>query len=150
MNAKSMKPWVTDITMLYIKRLFQWIWIVSVVSLYWIFMFHIKMVSLIWVILYWSLSPPLVNLSLFQAITPLLRAVGNICAGEDDYSHQAINKTDLFSSLDAFLHSKHRHIIKETLWVLSNMAGKNGQFVYFKKTSTLLNKIFTILVSLYI
>ncbi|XP_029643358.1 importin subunit alpha-9-like [Octopus sinensis] len=57
-----------------------------------------------------------------QVITPLLRAVGNICAGQDEYSVQAANDPDFFSSLNAFLHSKHRHIIKETLWVLSNMA----------------------------
>lgn len=57
-----------------------------------------------------------------QAITPLLRAVGNMCAGEDAYSLQAINNPNLLPTLNAFLHSKHRHIIKETLWVLSNMA----------------------------
>ena len=57
-------------------------------------------------------------------MTPLLRCLGNICSGADEYSLQACDNPRLLHTLGTFLDSAIRHILKECLWVLSNMAGK--------------------------
>ncbi|XP_041350317.1 importin subunit alpha-4-like [Gigantopelta aegis] len=59
-----------------------------------------------------------------QVMTPLLRTLGNISSGPDEYSMQACENPFLLHALENFLMSSHRHIIKETLWVLSNMTGE--------------------------
>ena len=65
-------------------------------------------------------------------MTPLLRCLGNICSGADEYSLQACDNPRLLHTLGTFLDSAIRHIVKECLWVLSNMAGK--QFHIFSRT----------------
>ena len=59
-------------------------------------------------------------------MTPLLRCLGNICSGEDEYTLQACENPRLLHTLLTFLNSTIRHIVKECLWVLSNMAGKSN------------------------
>lgn len=59
-----------------------------------------------------------------QALTPLLRCLGNICSGPDEYSLMACDNPQLLHSLDVYLDSGVSHIIKETLWVFSNIAGE--------------------------
>ncbi|KAL3858206.1 hypothetical protein ACJMK2_012808 [Sinanodonta woodiana] len=59
-----------------------------------------------------------------QAITPLMRCLGNICSGPDEYSLAACDNSRILHALSQYLSSSIRHIIKETLWVLSNMAGE--------------------------
>ena len=59
----------------------------------------------------------------FQTVTPLLRCLGNIFSGEDEYTIQACENPRLLNTLLTFLSSTIRHIVKECLWVLSNMAG---------------------------
>ncbi|XP_048252458.1 importin subunit alpha-9-like [Haliotis rufescens] len=56
-----------------------------------------------------------------QAMTPLLRTLGNICSGPDENTKLALENPFLLPVFEKFLVSPHRHIIKETLWVLSNM-----------------------------
>ncbi|XP_006818065.1 uncharacterized protein LOC100376217 [Saccoglossus kowalevskii] len=58
-----------------------------------------------------------------QAVTPLLRCLGNICSGPDEYSAMATENGTLMPALHLYLNSDHRHIKKETLWVLTNMTG---------------------------
>jgi hypothetical protein len=60
-----------------------------------------------------------------QAVTPLLRCLGNICSGPDQYTGMAIQNTELLPSLCKYLTSDLRHVRKETLWVLSNMTGEH-------------------------
>ncbi|XP_060084483.1 importin subunit alpha-8-like [Ylistrum balloti] len=64
------------------------------------------------------------NPHVFQIVTPLLRCLGNLCSGPDEYTQMACTNSSLLQSLAAYLSSSHRHIRKETLWVLSNMAGE--------------------------
>ncbi|XP_033747908.1 importin subunit alpha-9-like [Pecten maximus] len=64
------------------------------------------------------------NPHVFQIVTPLLRCLGNICSGLDEYTQMACTNPSLLQTLTAYLSSSHRHIRKETLWVLSNMAGE--------------------------
>ncbi|XP_074641679.1 uncharacterized protein LOC141899333 [Tubulanus polymorphus] len=59
-----------------------------------------------------------------QAITPLLRALGNLCSGADRYSVDASQTDGLLPALSKFLQSNHRHIRKECLWTMSNMTGE--------------------------
>ncbi|KAK7487913.1 hypothetical protein BaRGS_00020814 [Batillaria attramentaria] len=58
-----------------------------------------------------------------QVVTPLLRALGNICSGPDDYSMTACENPRLMPALLRLLESSVVHVAKETLWVLSNMTG---------------------------
>ncbi|XP_064612301.1 uncharacterized protein LOC135476260 [Liolophura sinensis] len=58
-----------------------------------------------------------------EAMTPLLRSLGNLCGGPDEISNKACENEALIPALGRCLKSTHRHIRLETLWVLSNMAG---------------------------
>ncbi|XP_048775162.2 uncharacterized protein LOC125679741 [Ostrea edulis] len=58
-----------------------------------------------------------------QAVTPLLRCLGNICSGPDQYTGMAMQNAELLPCLCKYLTSDLRHVRKETLWVLSNMTG---------------------------
>ncbi|XP_069135629.1 importin subunit alpha-8-like [Argopecten irradians] len=64
------------------------------------------------------------NPHMFQIVTPLLRCLGNICSGPDECTQMACTNPSLLPTLAAYLSSSHRHIRKETLWVLSNIAGE--------------------------
>ena len=66
-------------------------------------------------------------------MTPLLRCLGNLCSGQDEYIVQACDNPRLLHTLGTFLDSTVRHIVKECLWVLSNMAGKifPNEFYFF-------------------
>ncbi|OWF40977.1 importin subunit alpha-8-like isoform X2 [Mizuhopecten yessoensis] len=64
------------------------------------------------------------NPHIAQIVTPLLRCLGNMCSGPDEYTQMACVNPALLQTLAAYLASSHRHIRKETLWVLSNMAGE--------------------------
>ncbi|KAL4223293.1 hypothetical protein ACF0H5_016764 [Mactra antiquata] len=59
-----------------------------------------------------------------QIVTPLLRCLGNICSGPDEYSTSAAENPRLLHSLGLYLDSGISHIVKETLWVFSNIAGE--------------------------
>ncbi|ESO97273.1 hypothetical protein LOTGIDRAFT_159291, partial [Lottia gigantea] len=58
-------------------------------------------------------------------LTPVLRCIGNICSGPDEFSIQAFENPTIVPALVECLNSEHHHIPKETLWVLSNMTGEN-------------------------
>lgn len=83
-----------------------------------------------------------------QVITPLLRCLGNVCSGPDDACLQAWTNPGLLQAFQSYLSSPHRHIRKETLWVLSNITGKlyslsrivhhTVQLLYYQIVSTLL------------
>ncbi|XP_061163174.1 uncharacterized protein LOC133172329 isoform X1 [Saccostrea echinata] len=61
-----------------------------------------------------------------QVVTPLLRCLGNICSGPDQYTVEAKQNAELLPSLCKYMTSDLRHVRKETLWVLSNMTGDLG------------------------
>ena len=46
---------------------------------------------------------------------------GNIVSGPDEYSFQALQSGEMVIAMKSYLQSTHRHIKKETLWVLSNL-----------------------------
>ncbi|XP_032217708.2 importin subunit alpha-2 [Nematostella vectensis] len=56
-----------------------------------------------------------------QAITPILRCLGNIISGPDEYGAMAMQGGLLLHAVMACLQSSHRHVRKESLWVLSNL-----------------------------
>ncbi|PVD31408.1 hypothetical protein C0Q70_06820 [Pomacea canaliculata] len=56
-----------------------------------------------------------------QVVTPMLRALGNICSGPDDFSLTACENPRLMPALLELLKAPLPHIARETLWVLSNM-----------------------------
>ncbi|KAL9959731.1 hypothetical protein ACROYT_G033083 [Oculina patagonica] len=56
-----------------------------------------------------------------QAVTPMLRSLGNIVSGPDEYGTQAMQSDTLVAAMTSYLQSMHRHIKKESLWVLSNL-----------------------------
>ncbi|XP_013406767.1 importin subunit alpha-8-like isoform X1 [Lingula anatina] len=58
-----------------------------------------------------------------QVITPLLRCLGNICSGPDTFSLAVCHYEGFFTALLTYLKSQHRHIRKESLWLLSNITG---------------------------
>ncbi|XP_077995455.1 uncharacterized protein LOC144448946 [Glandiceps talaboti] len=59
-----------------------------------------------------------------QSITPLLRCLGNMCSGPDEYIVKTTEDGTLLPALERFLDSEeHRHVKKETLWVISNVTG---------------------------
>jgi hypothetical protein len=64
------------------------------------------------------------NFILFKikVTTPMLRALGNVCTGPDDYSLMACENPRLMPALLKLLEcSSLSHIVKETVWVISNM-----------------------------
>lgn len=72
-----------------------------------------------------------------QAVTPMLRSLGNIVSGPDEYSTQAVHSGELVVALMSFLQSPHRHIKKESLWVLSNLtAGPKQHIDVFTQAGT--------------
>lgn len=46
---------------------------------------------------------------------------GNIVSGPDEYGTQAMQSGALVKAMMSYLQSMHRHIKKESLWVLSNL-----------------------------
>jgi len=56
-----------------------------------------------------------------QAVTPMLRSLGNVVSGPDEYGTQAMQSGALVAAMMSYLQSMHRHIKKESLWVLSNL-----------------------------
>ncbi|KAJ7370277.1 hypothetical protein OS493_033357 [Desmophyllum pertusum] len=56
-----------------------------------------------------------------QAVTPMLRSLGNIVSGPDEYGIMAMQSGTLVAAMTSYLQSMHRHIKKESLWVLSNL-----------------------------
>lgn len=54
----------------------------------------------------------------------MLRALGNICSGPDDFSLTACENPRLMPALLELLKAPLPHIARETLWVLSNMTSK--------------------------
>ncbi|KAH3894055.1 uncharacterized protein LOC127861681 [Dreissena polymorpha] len=59
-----------------------------------------------------------------KTVTPLLRCLGNICSGPNDYTLLALENPRLLHTVGQYLDSSIRHIVKETLWVLSNIVGE--------------------------
>ncbi|XP_045171293.2 uncharacterized protein LOC123533630 [Mercenaria mercenaria] len=59
-----------------------------------------------------------------QTVTPLLRCLGNICSGPEEYSLKAVDNPRLLHTLGVYLDSSVNYVVKETLWVFSNMAGE--------------------------
>jgi len=59
-----------------------------------------------------------------QMMTPVIRCLGNIvcCASDDQLDFLSQNK-QLYQVFSTLLGSEHLHLRKETLWVLSNIAG---------------------------
>lgn len=73
-----------------------------------------------------------------QAVTPMLRSLGNIASGPDEYGTQAMQSGELVVAMTSFLESTHRHIKKESLWVLSNLtAGPTEHIDAFIQAGTL-------------
>lgn len=63
-------------------------------------------------------------LVMFQLATPVLRFLGNVFSGPDELSEKACDEfPNLITTIAKFLGSKHRHVVKETLWLLSNLSG---------------------------
>ncbi|CAG2204856.1 KPNA5_6 [Mytilus edulis] len=60
-------------------------------------------------------------------VTPLLRCLGNLCSGPDEYTVMACENQQLLPVLGTYLSSNHRHVKKETLWVLSNLTTIHGE-----------------------
>ena len=58
-------------------------------------------------------------------LTPLIRTIGNIMSGPDNYVTTLLLSTstpsDLVLALLACLKTEHRSIVKESLWALSTM-----------------------------
>lgn len=59
-----------------------------------------------------------------KVVTPLLRCLGNLCSGPDEYTIMVCENAQLLPVLGTYLNSDHRHIKKETLWVLSNITSE--------------------------
>ena len=54
----------------------------------------------------------------------MLRFLGNVFSGPDELSEKTCEEfPSLISTIAKFLNSNHRHVVKETLWLLSNMSG---------------------------
>ena len=78
--------------------------------------------------------------SLLQTITPLIRCIGNISSGPEEYVAMAIQDGHLLPIISNLLTSEHRHVQKEVLWALSNMTGKT---CFYGNMGCLLPRIFT-------
>ncbi|XP_068689862.1 uncharacterized protein [Montipora capricornis] len=64
-----------------------------------------------------------------QVVTPLLRSLGNIVSGPDEYGSLAMKSGELINALMLYMKSAHRHIKKESLWVLSNLTAGPAQHI---------------------
>ncbi|CAG2239124.1 KPNA5_6 [Mytilus edulis] len=64
-------------------------------------------------------------IQLSEVVTPLLRCLGNLCSGPDEYTVMACENQQLLPVLGTYLSSNHRHVKKETLWVLSNLTSES-------------------------
>lgn len=60
-----------------------------------------------------------------QVVTPLLRCLGNLCSGPEECSIQTCQCPGMVTAVEKYLHSDHRHIRKEILWVLSNLTSNH-------------------------
>ncbi|KAK7088074.1 importin subunit alpha-6-like [Littorina saxatilis] len=56
-----------------------------------------------------------------EVVTPMLRALGNICSGPDDYSLMACENPRLMPALLRLLECSLSYVAKETVWLMSNM-----------------------------
>ena len=56
-------------------------------------------------------------------LTPLLRCLGNLCSDTDEACSRACANLDLIPTLGMLLKAEHRHIRKESMWVLCNITG---------------------------
>jgi len=61
-----------------------------------------------------------------QIVTPLLRFLGNVCSGPEEFTQAALENPRLLICLGEFLDSPIKHIVKETLWALSNIVGRSS------------------------
>ncbi|WAR03916.1 IMA1A-like protein, partial [Mya arenaria] len=68
------------------------------------------------------LDPYLPFYNSYPIVTPLLRCLGNVCSGPDEYTEQALENPRLLHTLGVYLDSTVKYVVKETLWVLSNIA----------------------------
>ena len=59
-----------------------------------------------------------------QVTTPMLRALGNICTGPSEYSVMVCENARLMPALMKLLECPISHIVKEAVWVISNMTCK--------------------------
>lgn len=64
-----------------------------------------------------------------QVVTPMLRSLGNVVSGPDEYGALAMQSGELVIAMALYLQSSHRHIKKECLWVLSNLTAGLAQHV---------------------
>jgi len=63
---------------------------------------------------------------LYQLVTPVLRFLGNVFSGPDELAEKACqDHPGMIGMIAKFLASNHRHVIKESLWLLSNLAGQS-------------------------
>ena len=54
----------------------------------------------------------------------MLRFLGNVFSGPDELSEKACDEhPSMVTTITKFLYSNHRHVVKETLWLLSNLSG---------------------------
>jgi len=61
-----------------------------------------------------------------QMVTPALRAVGNLCTG-DDASTQVVLDSGLLAAMPRLLAHSRPGIRKESLWCLSNVTGGSAE-----------------------
>ena len=62
------------------------------------------------------------NMDDVQLLTPALRSLGNLCSGSGEARMILLDQCpQLLPSLKKLLTSEHAHIVKESLWVLSNV-----------------------------
>ncbi|KAI7856912.1 armadillo-type protein [Circinella umbellata] len=54
-------------------------------------------------------------------VLPLLRTLGNLCGGPDEYIEILLDQDGFLFTLLLLTHSEHRVVKKEALWVLSNI-----------------------------
>uniref|UniRef100_T1IXF4 Importin subunit alpha n=1 Tax=Strigamia maritima TaxID=126957 RepID=T1IXF4_STRMM len=58
-------------------------------------------------------------------ITPLVRALANLCSGEENIIHHCVSKPEIGLVLSSLLQSRYSHVIKESLWLIANIVGCN-------------------------
>eukprot|EP00039_Didymoeca_costata_P030006 m.27508 g.27508 ORF g.27508 m.27508 type:complete len:495 (-) comp7902_c0_seq2:155-1639(-) len=58
-----------------------------------------------------------------QCVSPLLRVLGNIASGPDEFVNAMLSQEGLMPALVVFLQSPQRHLKLECAWMLSNVAG---------------------------
>lgn len=59
-----------------------------------------------------------------KLITPALRTVGNVLAGDDEQTQLCLNNNVLFF-LEQLVNASQASIVKESLWCLSNITAGN-------------------------